>query len=110
MHQYSDSCLSSMVFLSIDKRINYLVDNKGDFTMATLADMQPGDLGRVCGFSGGDVVYRQKLLSMGLTPNTYFEVIRRAPLGDPIQIRVHAYFLSLRQAEAALLKIERVDK
>lgn len=75
----------------------------------TLAEMQPGEVGRICGFHSGDRAYRQKLLAMGLTPNTYFEVIRRAPLGDPIQIRVHAYFLSLRQSEAALLKIEQTD-
>lgn len=77
--------------------------------MITLADMQPGEVGRVCGFGKGDRAYRQKLLTMGLTPNTCFEVIRRAPLGDPIQIRVHTYFLSLRQSEASLLKIERVE-
>lgn len=75
----------------------------------TLAEMRPGDVGRICGFHSGDKAYRQKLLAMGLTPNTYIEVVRRAPLGDPIQIRVHAYFLSLRQAEAALLKIELMN-
>jgi ferrous iron transport protein A len=75
----------------------------------TLAQMQPGEIGQVLGFHAGDRAYRQKLLSMGLTPNTYFKVIRRAPMGDPIQIQVHAYFLSLRQNEAQLLKIERVS-
>lgn len=78
--------------------------------MTTLAEMRPGEVGRVSGFHAGDRAYRQKLLAMGLTPNTYFEVIRRAPMGDPIQIRVHAYFLSLRQSEATLLKIERVSQ
>ena len=77
--------------------------------MTKLTQMKPGEVGRVCGFNPGDKAYRQKLLSMGLTPNTYFEVIRRAPMGDPIQIRVHTYFLSLRQIEAQILKIERVD-
>jgi len=77
--------------------------------MITLTQMQPGDVGKICGFHPGDKAYRQKLLAMGLTPNTYFEVIRRAPLGDPIQIRVRSYFLSLRQKEAELLKIERVS-
>lgn len=72
----------------------------------TLAEMRAGEMGRICGFYPGDRAYRQKLLAMGLTPNTKIEVVRRAPLGDPIQIRVHTYFLSLRQTEAALLKIE----
>ncbi|OGT54447.1 MAG: iron transporter FeoA [Gammaproteobacteria bacterium RIFCSPHIGHO2_12_FULL_41_15] len=73
-----------------------------------LSDLTPGDIGRICGFCGGDKAYRQKLLAMGLTPNTEFEVIRRAPLGDPIQIRVRDAYLSLRQAETALLQIVRV--
>lgn len=76
--------------------------------MTSLSDMQPGEVGRITGYNPGDAAYRRKLLSMGLTPNTYFQVVRRAPLGDPIQIRVHAYYLSLRQAEASALKIERV--
>lgn len=76
--------------------------------MLSLSDLSPGEIGKICGFRPGDRVYRQKLLAMGLTPNTEFEVIRRAPLGDPIQIRVRDFHLSLRQAETALLKIERV--
>ncbi len=73
-----------------------------------LAELLPGEQGRVCGFYPGDLAYRQQLLAMGLTPNTVFTVVRRAPLGDPVQLRVHNYALSLRQREAELLKIERV--
>lgn len=76
--------------------------------MLLLADLSPGEFGKICGFRQGDKAYRQKLLAMGLTPNTPFEVIRRAPLGDPIQIRVRDFHLSLRQAETELLIIERV--
>ena len=76
--------------------------------MLALSDLAPGETGKICGFHPGDRAYRQKLLAMGLTPNTEFEVIRRAPLGDPIQIRVRNFYLSLRQTETALLKIERV--
>lgn len=76
--------------------------------MLSLADLSPGEIGKICGFRKGDKVYRHKLLAMGLTPNTQFEVIRRAPLGDPIQIRVRDFYLALRQPETALLVIERV--
>lgn len=40
---------------------------------------------------------RKKLLSFGVTPNTIIEVIRVAPLGDPIEIKVRGYMLSLRK-------------
>lgn len=76
--------------------------------MLTLSDLSPGEVGRICGFYPGDKAYRRKLLAMGLTPNTQFTVIRRAPLGDPIQIRIRDFCLSVRQGEVALLKIERV--
>ena len=78
--------------------------------MLTLSDLSPGEFGRILGFRGGDKGYRRKLLAMGLTPNTPFEVIRRAPLGDPIQIRVRDFYLSLRQDEVAQLEIERVSQ
>lgn len=76
----------------------------------TLSDLSPGEFGRILRFRGdGDNGYRRKLLSMGLTPNTPFEVIRRAPFGDPIQIRVRNFYLSLRQHEVVQLEIERVN-
>ena len=74
----------------------------------TLSNMKSGERGRILGFSAGDRSYRQKLLAMGLTPNTEFEVIRTAPLGDPVQLRVRHCFLCLRKTEAEILKIERL--
>lgn len=75
-----------------------------------LSDLKSGEVGIICGFHKGDKPYRHKLLAMGLTPNTQFEVVRRAPLGDPVQIRVRDFYLSLRQKEVALLKIKRVKR
>ena len=72
-----------------------------------LATMEVGQRGRVVGFERGrSSAYRQRLLSMGLTPGTEFEVTRMAPLGDPVEIRVRGFDLSLRKDEAAILKIE----
>ena len=73
----------------------------------TLTDLRPGDLGRVIGFAKGNAGYRQKLLSMGLTPGTEFAVVRVAPLGDPVEIKVRGFALSLRKDEAATLRIEK---
>lgn len=73
-----------------------------------LSDLSPGELGRVQGFRKGNRDYRQKLLAMGITPNTIIEVIRRAPLGDPIQIKVRNFFMSLRKSEAWMIRVERV--
>lgn len=76
--------------------------------MTTLSDMKPGERARICGFNPGDRSYRQKLLAMGLTLNAEFTLIRRAPLGDPIQIEIRQSYVCLRGAEAEILKIERL--
>lgn len=74
-----------------------------------LCDMKVGDRGRVADYDKHFLPYRQKLLSMGLTPGTEFHVIRVAPLGDPIEIRVRGTDLSLRREEVAGLNIKRLD-
>lgn len=72
-----------------------------------LKDMAVGDTGRVAGFSEGSKGYRRKLLSMGLTPGTAFTVTRYAPIGDPVEIRVRGFSLTLRKDEAAILRVEK---
>ena len=73
-----------------------------------LSDMQVGDNGRVVGIYKGEKTYRQKLLAMGLTPGTQFSVTRYAPLGDPVEIQVRGFALSLRKGEANALFVERI--
>lgn len=53
---------------------------------------------------------RQRLLEMGLTMNSKVEVIRFAPLGDPIEVKVRGYHLSLRIHEAAGIRVARMEK
>jgi Fe2+ transport system protein FeoA len=43
----------------------------------------------------------QRLLEMGLIPGETIEVVRIAPLGDPLEVKIQGYFLSLRKSEAA---------
>ncbi|MEJ2060577.1 MAG: FeoA family protein [Gammaproteobacteria bacterium] len=74
--------------------------------MPTLADLTVGARGRVLGFEKGASTYRKKLMAMGLTPGTEFTVTRLAPLGDPVEIRVRGFALTLRKDEANSLRIE----
>ncbi|TGO03106.1 iron transporter FeoA [Candidatus Thiomargarita nelsonii] len=74
-----------------------------------LGDMAVGDKGRVTGLEKGNKGYRKKLLAMGLTPGTEFSVIRYAPMGDPVEINVRGFALSLRKNEAAALLVERIE-
>lgn len=57
---------------------------------------------------GGQGALRQHFLDMGLIPNAAVTMVKRAPMGDPIEVRIKAYELTLRAAEAAEIEIEDV--
>ncbi len=73
----------------------------------SLKDMAVGESGRIVGFREGAKAYRKKLLSMGLTPGITFSVIRYAPMGDPVEIQLRGFNLTLRKDEAEALLIEK---
>lgn len=75
---------------------------------SSVLTLKPGDQARVVGFSSGDRDYRQRLLAMGLTPGVSFRLTRVAPFGDPLEIKVRDFTLTLRRDEAAILKVERI--
>lgn len=75
--------------------------------METLDALVPGARGRVAGFDLPPCA-RQRLLEMGLTLGAEFEVVRYAPLGDPIDIKVRGYHLSLRKSEAGGIRVARI--
>ena len=70
--------------------------------------LAPGTRARVLRYGAMEEDYRNRLLSMGLVPGTEFELLRRAPLGDPVEIAVRGFRLSLRRAEAAAMQVERL--
>jgi ferrous iron transport protein A len=75
-----------------------------------LREMPVGSLGKVCGYEKTMKSYKGKLLSMGLTPKTQFTIIRVAPLGDPVEIEVRGFHLSLRKQEADALIVEVIEE
>lgn len=60
---------------------------------------------RIIGYAPAPPSYKRKLLAMGLTPGTEVEVIRHAPLGDPTDIKVRGFHLTLRKDEADALQV-----
>jgi len=71
-----------------------------------LRTMKVGEVGCVEGFATSDPAYRQKLLRMGLVRNAEFKVVRKAPLGGPIEIEVRGSRLVLRSDEADAIEVE----
>ena len=54
--------------------------------------------------------YRQKLLSLGMLPGSSFQVVRVAPLGDPIHIETRRVNLVLRKKDLALIEVESLSR
>ena len=74
-----------------------------------MARLTPGKHYRLNGFATGcDSHYRHKLLAMGFVPGTEFEALRVAPLGDPVELRIKGFLVSLRQREIDLLRVEEL--
>jgi Fe2+ transport system protein FeoA len=65
-----------------------------------LESLSPGDHGTVAALRGLPPYARQRLLEMGITKGTRLRFVRRAPLGDPIEIHLKGYRLMLRCTEA----------
>jgi ferrous iron transport protein A len=72
-----------------------------------LGQLSVGEKAIVSGFAKGQKEYRAKLLAMGLTKGIELELTRVAPLGDPLEISIRGFSLSLRKAEAAMVLVER---
>lgn len=74
----------------------------------SLGQLRVNEFARIVGYLPGQPAFRQKLLAMGLTPGTLLMVKHVAPLGDPIEIYVRGYDLSLRKNEVKNIILERV--
>jgi len=71
----------------------------------SLTTLQPGQKGAITAITAEGSL-RRRMLDMGLTPGTLVEVERVAPLGDPVDVKVKGYHLSLRREETACITVE----
>ncbi|MBX9742061.1 MAG: ferrous iron transport protein A [Chthoniobacterales bacterium] len=74
-----------------------------------LSELQPGDQATVLELPLAEQS-ANRLREMGLLPGTEITFIRRAPLGDPLEIRLRGYHLSLRAVEAKEIFVEKKPK
>lgn len=73
--------------------------------LTTLNLLQAGDRAVICSFLIAASPLRRRFLVLGLLPGTMLEVLRRAPLGDPMQVCVRHTSIALRRDEAAALSV-----
>lgn len=74
----------------------------------TLSDLKIGASGIITDV-GGDGALRRRLLDMGLTPKTKVMVRKVAPLGDPIELYLRGYELTIRKDDANNIQIEEAE-
>ena len=72
----------------------------------SLDHLVPGESGVIV-HVGGDPATARRLMELGLVPGTEVEVVRLAPLGDPVEVRIRQVHLSIRRAEAARIHVTR---
>ncbi len=72
--------------------------------MKTLGDVRVGDSSAVVKLHGSGAL-RRHLMDLGLVKGTEFTVVKVAPLGDPVEITVRGYELSIRKEEAAIVEV-----
>ena len=75
----------------------------------TLKELKPGQTARIITV-GGEGALRQHFLDMGVIPGAEATLVKLAPLGDPMELRIHGYELTLRLADAEKIKAEMVTK
>jgi ferrous iron transport protein A len=79
-----------------------------DRFMTTLRTIKPGETVKVTGIGGGGAIKR-RVMDMGITKGVDVFVRKVAPLGDPVEITVRGYELSLRKADAEIIEVSPVD-
>ena len=71
-----------------------------------MSELKPGDQGVVMAVNApGEIA--QRLFDMGLIKGTHFKVLRKAPLGDPLEIKLRGFLLALRMKEAECVSVAR---
>ncbi|MBQ7257883.1 MAG: ferrous iron transport protein A [Abditibacteriota bacterium] len=73
---------------------------------AHLADLKPGKSYKVLKIVG-ETNIKRRIIEMGLNPGTEVEIIRKAPLGDPIEVKTRGFLVSLRYNEAHNIIVEK---
>lgn len=89
------------------KRLTFfaIIGQRGE--IMTLDLVQPG-MSATVETVGGEGLLRKRLLEMGLTPNTLIKVRKIAPMGDPIEVYLRSYVLTIRKEDAAKITVKGV--
>ena len=84
--------------------MRFCLHYKGDSKMKTLKDIKVGESTNVIKLNGQGAV-RRRIMDMGITKGVKIDVCKVAPFGDPVEILVRGYKLSLRKEDASMIEV-----
>ena len=77
---------------------------KNDTSRLTLTNVPIGSVAKVVAVNGANRIAR-RLMEMGVVPGVSLKVLKAAPFGDPIEVRVRGYSLAMRRSEADVIEV-----
>ena len=80
------------------------------FAEMTLDKLKKGQMAEITGYTLGNAAYRAKLLALGMTRGVQIKITNVAPLGDPFELAVRGFHLSLRRDEVRVIKVKLLEK
>jgi DtxR family Mn-dependent transcriptional regulator len=107
-NEQCERCLESCLRAFRERRQKKAQDEGKSSGSVPLTALVPGEKGRVVKVGGRGAI-RKKIVEMGIVPGTTIELERLAPLGDPMELKVKGYHLSLRKEEAVGILVEQVE-
>ena len=78
-------------------------------TTCALAELEPGRGGRIVAPSSPDATPSPRLRELGFLPGTPVRVLRRGPLGDPVEVELRGFRVCVRRADLAAIRVEVAD-
>lgn len=90
--------------VGLTKEVNLIKRESG--STATLATLKREEKAQIVKVNAQDKKIRRRLFDMGLTRGADIEFIKKAPLGDPIEVKVRGYYVSLRANDAEFIDIK----
>lgn len=72
----------------------------------TLNDLKPGQKGLITDVTSTNAALISRVMALGIVPGEAIELLRHAPLGDPLQIKAGATYISVRKADSEFIKVQ----
>ncbi len=86
----------------------FLIQNDVEVTLMKLSDMNIGGTATIAGLGELSQELNKKLMVMGMLPETHIKLVRKAPMGDPLQVEIRGVVIAIRDSLARQIEVESI--